>query len=579
MATDGKNRNGEVNGVNSVRNSMADNETKVEEGKKVEEEPDHPIDKGWAWVILGSTWFIAFIVIGIAKSYGIFFIEFLKTFKASVSATTLITTLQTVAYCGASVPVLAIYIKRYDTRNLAILATFGCALSYGLSSLADSITFLYFTQSLLFGAMSAGINAPNMIILGKYFKKRRGFAMGIVASGNSLGGFILPYLFRYLFDEYGLRGALLLTSGISLNCVTAACLLRPTEFYSKKKARKPSKTLGVGNECKEQQEKLLGDKDNHIPGVDDSTNISLSQPVLSTEDKTMGKTNFRVRSISYSPGHIDPTSSVSENKGSSSVLSLSSFTRYLSNGDIFSLSLQDMDIMRINSQQEEVKDQTKKPLQGCWRLCRYLTERDIFNCNLFRNKYFLAFVLAHCLGSLAPAFNHIFVPAYARDIGISDQNVATVASVISLADFFGRIVAGTLADVPWIRKTYLVAASQFIVGTMMIFSPVFNNFYLLVVFAVLYGLVGGALFTLFSPIMIEMVGLTNFPNGMLVVLVLQGVWIGGNASFMGYLRDLTDSYIVSLQYMGATSFISAAIFITVEVVRRCTAPTNQKDSV
>ncbi|XP_033761109.1 monocarboxylate transporter 9-like [Pecten maximus] len=562
----------EKTGANNGTNDMEDNNGEEEE-REEEEEPDHPVDRGWAWVILGSCWFIAFVVIGIAKSYGIFFIEFLKTFKASVSATTLITTLQTIAYCGASVPILAIYIKRYNTRHLAILASFGCALSYGLSSLADSITHLYFTH-LLFGVMSAAINGPNLVILGKYFKKRRGLAMGLVASGNSLGGFLLPYLFRYLFDEYGLRGALLITAGLSLQCVVAACLLRPTEFYRKRKACKPRKISTSDNDRLEQQEKLLGDK--HRTENVDNTNISLSHPVLPTDATATAKANYRVRSISHSPGYLNSSPSAKETE-STSVLSLSSFSRYLSNGDIVSLSLQDIDIMRMNSKQEQHIDNKEEPVEGCWRICQYLTERDIFNFNIFRNKYFIAFLPAYSFGSLAPAFSHIFLPAFSREFGINDQNVATIASILSLSDFCGRLVAGLLADLPWIRKTYLVAITQFIIGIMMTISPMFNTFYLLVVFSIIYGLVGGFLFTLFSPIVIELVGLENFPNGMLVILILQGFWIGGNASFLGYLRDLTGSYNVTLQFMGASSFAAAVIFTTVEVIRKLTSSKDQKN--
>ncbi|OWF53679.1 monocarboxylate transporter 5-like [Mizuhopecten yessoensis] len=567
----------ETSSVVDIAGDMGDEKGKKEkDGKQEEEVPDHPVDEGWAWVILGACSFISFVVIGIAKSYGIFFIEFLRTFKSSVSATTLITTLQTIAYCSASVPILSIYIKRYNTRNLAILGTFGCALSYGLSSLADSISFLYFSQSLLFGAMSACVLGPNLVILGQYFKKRRGFAMGIALSGNALGGFLLPYLFRYLFDEYGLRGALLLTAGLSLHCVAAACLLRPIDFYSKRKTCNPKKDLASENGCPEQKEKLLGDKKFHTFEMDDRANKSTSHPVLPTGDTTTAKAQYRIRSISYSPGHVQ---AASKPAGSTSVLSLSSFTRYFSTGDIVALSLQDIDVMRMNSEHEEPKDENKKPVQCFSKICQYLTDRQIFNCNIFRNKYFLAFLPAYSLGSLAPAFTHIFVPAYARDIGISDQNVATIASIISLSDFCGRIVVGFLADLPRIRKPYLVVASQTIIGIMMTLSSFFNNFYLLVAFAIIYGLVGGTLFTLFSPILIEMIGIKDFPNGMLVILVMQGIWIGGNASFLGYLRDLTGSYVVTLQFMGASSFTAALFFFTIEIVRILTTTRSKMDAV
>ena len=80
---------------------------------------------------------------------------------------------------------------------------------------------------------SAAIHSPSIIILGRYFDKRRGFANGIAIAAGSLGGFATPIIFTKLMEEYSIRGALLLQSAILLNIVLAASFFRPTELTAK----------------------------------------------------------------------------------------------------------------------------------------------------------------------------------------------------------------------------------------------------------------------------------------------------------------------------------------------------------
>lgn len=58
-------------------------------------------------------------------------------------------------------------------------------------------------QGVFFG-LSVGFGVyPALAVVGQYFNRRRGLAMGIVASGSSLGGVCLPIMFSRLFDTVG----------------------------------------------------------------------------------------------------------------------------------------------------------------------------------------------------------------------------------------------------------------------------------------------------------------------------------------------------------------------------------------
>ena len=65
-------------------------------------------------------------------------------------------------------------------------------------------------------------------------------------SGISLGSSIFPPFIRFLLDEYGLRGSMIILTGITMNMFVGASLYRPLSLYRKlQKKRKPLKTDAV----------------------------------------------------------------------------------------------------------------------------------------------------------------------------------------------------------------------------------------------------------------------------------------------------------------------------------------------
>lgn len=70
---------------------------------------------------------------------------------------------------------------------------------------------------------------PSMLMVGKYFEKRRGMAKSIANVGGSLGGFVLPFFLTFLFSEYGLEGTLIIAGGLYLQFLPAGLVMRSIE--------------------------------------------------------------------------------------------------------------------------------------------------------------------------------------------------------------------------------------------------------------------------------------------------------------------------------------------------------------
>lgn len=56
-------------------------------------------------------------------------------------------------------------------------------------SFAKEYWQIFLAQSLCFGLGAAGIFVPGLVTASQYFKRKRAFAVGIVASGSSVGTF------------------------------------------------------------------------------------------------------------------------------------------------------------------------------------------------------------------------------------------------------------------------------------------------------------------------------------------------------------------------------------------------------
>lgn len=68
---------------------------------------------------------------------------------------------------------------------------------------------------------------PSGSIVGLYFNKKRGKAVGIATSGVGVGTFVIPPLIEVVFNHYGFVGAFIIIGGITLNLTVFGILMRP----------------------------------------------------------------------------------------------------------------------------------------------------------------------------------------------------------------------------------------------------------------------------------------------------------------------------------------------------------------
>ncbi|KAM9482706.1 monocarboxylate transporter 1-like isoform 1-T2 [Clarias gariepinus] len=185
-----------------------------------------PPEGGWGWAVVAG----AFISIGFAfafpKCITVFYRDIEVIFNASTSKVSWISSINA-CFIYAGGPISSILVNKYGSRPIMILG--GCLSGTGLiaASFCNTVEALYFFVGVLGGLGLAFNLNPALIMISKYFYKRRPFANGIAMAGTPVILSTLAPLNSWFYDQFGWRGSFLILGGLLLNCCVAGSLMRP----------------------------------------------------------------------------------------------------------------------------------------------------------------------------------------------------------------------------------------------------------------------------------------------------------------------------------------------------------------
>lgn len=154
----------------------------------------------------------------------------------------------------------------------------------------------------------------------------------------------------------------------------------------------------------------------------------------------------------------------------------------------------------------------------------------------------------------------VHIVAHATDLGIPPASAATVLAAIGGVSMAGRLLTGFAIDRMGNKKTMVVCFLLLITG--LTWLLVARDLWALYLFALVYGLAHGGLFTLISPVVAEHFGMTS--HGVLLGLAVFSGTIGGAIGpfLAGYLFDRMSSYqtaFVLLVVLGIAGLFLAAV--------------------
>lgn len=162
---------------------------------------------GRGWLVIAGTFVIMGTSFGLVSAYGVYQAHYLKQFPStSQSVLTMIGSLQPFMIYMSGAPAVAL-IRKWGAKAVVALSGVILVLSLMLIPLCNSVWQLFFAQGVLFGFGSGLGVFVSYSVPQQWFKRKRAMAVGLAASGSSVGGLLWPVVFELLNDGLGFSWA------------------------------------------------------------------------------------------------------------------------------------------------------------------------------------------------------------------------------------------------------------------------------------------------------------------------------------------------------------------------------------
>ena len=181
---------------------------------KTEIAPDRTLQRYYPWVVIG----IAFLTVGVAfgtrNAFAVFLIAVIEEFHWSRGLASGALMLGAVMWTLAA-PVIGILLDRFGPRVVLPGGSILMAIGFVISGMAHSVVEFYIGMGIFMGVGFAALPMTSQAtFLSNWFIRKRGMAIGTVASGIGLGILIVVPWTQWLITTYGWRAAFFILAAV-----------------------------------------------------------------------------------------------------------------------------------------------------------------------------------------------------------------------------------------------------------------------------------------------------------------------------------------------------------------------------
>lgn len=187
-----------------------------------------PPDGGFGWIIVAASFLCNLVVDGIAYTFGIFLMEFVRFYNVPKGKVAWVGSLLSGFYLSVG-PLVSALTNRFGCRAVTITGSLISCAAFLLSTIAPTIDVLMLTYGVMGGIGFGCVFLPAVVSVGYYFSTKRALATGIAVCGSGMGAFIFAPFCQKLLEIYDWKGAMIILAGLTLNCAVFGALMRPLE--------------------------------------------------------------------------------------------------------------------------------------------------------------------------------------------------------------------------------------------------------------------------------------------------------------------------------------------------------------
>lgn len=495
-------------------------------------------DGGWGWFIVFGSFLCHFIIGGMERSAGLLYLYFIERFRQSAATTAWTTTLASALRLMLG-PLCSFLCNKFSCRHVVIVGSLIVTVTLIMTAYAPNLETVFVTFGVLGGFGRSLAYAPAVMMVGIYFNKKRGIAVGLGTSGVGFGSFAAPAIVEMAFHFYGYSGGFYILACFAINLCIAGMLFRPLEkqrlLMAYDKRRKSMKTFDVEFPLKESDSFISRDSLNQLP--------TESVPAVNPMDG----------------GYLD----------------VDSMTLVVQ--DTKSAEVAEKELSLLKTQEDSVSGQngsmknaeSYKEHKSCCGFFRSKSKpgqprNNFLELSLLKDFRFLSFCVAILLFTLAFQSAFVFLPAYGKQLGNTDMESAYLIIITGAFDGVGRVISGVVLDLKKVKRfrVYIYNIIMFLVGGVSFVIPMTGTYTQLCVVCGLYGLLIGIYISQKSVILVDLLGAEKLINSFGLLICFQGVGMLIGPPFSGFLKDINGQYENAFYVGGSSMFLGALILLT-----------------
>uniref|UniRef100_S4R7V2 Solute carrier family 16 member 12 n=1 Tax=Petromyzon marinus TaxID=7757 RepID=S4R7V2_PETMA len=511
-----------------------------------------PPDGGWGWMVVLACFIVNVCTRAVTRCISIFFMEFQSHFQKDYATTAWINSMVD-CLTMLCAPIGSLLSSHFGCRATVMAGGLFSSAGFIMASFATSIEMLYVFLGVFAGFGFSLCYSPSIVMVTKYFRRRRALATGLAMSGSGVGTFLLAPLVQYLLDVFSWRGALLLLGAFVSNLCVCGALLRPIHLqYS----------------CYAMRITLVGKTDG---SVGHSTLGGTKKNAQGEKKRPMAVTLTTAPLTSrHSPGRVG-TERANGNNGTDARAVPPVFRT--------DPGMEAWTVAMAGPPDRGCSAGAGACARGAWGRLVNAAGKLRRNYGFVVQREFVVFWASVMLMAYGCSTPFVYLVPYAQSHGVPPGMAALLLSVLGIVDIAGNISYGWLTDRPSVRKHrglfYMVAVG--LEGVWSLLLPLMASFPLLMVYAVLYGYFDGAYVTLISVVTADLVGPVHVSSAVGLVFFMHAVPYLIAPPVAGWLVDITGTYTAAFLVSGMAMILSALLFGVVSCFRSYCAKREPKE--
>ncbi|KAK0048903.1 monocarboxylate transporter 12 [Biomphalaria pfeifferi] len=186
--------------------------------------------------------------------------------------------------------------------------------------------------------------------------------------------------------------------------------------------------------------------------------------------------------------------------------------------------------------------------------------RVIINFPLLKNYLVILIFCIYCLSN-GGILTVMYLPSYARRVGIEPQSAAILLTVSGTCDMVSRVFSGLFVDLKIIKINIIMGVSLFFIGVVSQFLGLFVTLELLVMYSVMQGLIGSIGGSLNTVLIVETLGINYLSKVLPMCSLFLSISIAIQQLIVGALIEWTENYVVAFQYVGTMHILAAVLLV------------------